>query len=96
MVDSASQAEDILEDDGDIRRTRTTVVGRKRGPSETAEQTEVHLPGDWLWHRRCRARVTWVEWEVRLAADRLRKQRRRAEEMIQQCGSRRLKQRSSG
>ena len=46
MVDSASQAEDILEDDGGIRRTRRTAAGWKRGPSETAEQTEVHLPGD--------------------------------------------------
>ena len=46
MVDSASQAEDILEIDGGIHHTRTTAVGRKRGPSETAEQTEVHLPGD--------------------------------------------------
>ena len=26
VVDSASQAEDILEDDGDIRRTRTTAI----------------------------------------------------------------------
>ena len=46
MVDSASQAEDILEDDRGIRHTCTTAAGRKRGPSETAEQTEVHLPGD--------------------------------------------------
>ena len=38
MVDSASQAEDILEDDGDIRRTRTTAVGRKRSPSETVSR----------------------------------------------------------
>ena len=78
MVDSASQAEDILEDDGGIRRTRRTAAGWKRGPSDTAEQTEVHLPGDWLRHRRCRASATWEQWEVPLAADRLRKQRRRA------------------
>ena len=44
VVDSASQAEDILEDDGDICRTCTTAAGRKRSPSETAEQMEVHLP----------------------------------------------------
>ena len=46
MVDSASQAEDILKDDGGIRRTRRTTAGRKRGSRETAEQTEIHLPGD--------------------------------------------------
>ena len=40
MVDSACQAEDILEDDGGIRRTRTTTAGRKLGPGETAEQTD--------------------------------------------------------
>ena len=46
MVDSASQAEDILGDDGGIRRTRTTAAGRKRLPSETGEQMEVYLSGD--------------------------------------------------
>ena len=103
MVNSASQPEDILGDDGGIRRTRTTAVGRKRVPSETAEQTKVYLPGDWLRHMRCRASATWEQWEVRLAADRLRKQRRRAEEMLQQRGFRlkrlrtwQLKQRNSG
>ena len=78
----------ILEDDGDIRRTRTPAACRKRSPSKTAKQTEVHLPGDWLRHRRCRASATWEQWEVRLAADCLRKQRRRAEETVQQRGSR--------
>ena len=84
MVDSASQAEDILEDDGDICRMRTTAAGRKRSQNETAEQTEVHLPGDWLRHKLCRASATWEPWEVPLAADRLRKQHRRAEETVQQ------------
>ena len=95
MVDSASKAEDILGDDRGIRRTRTTAAGRKRGPSETAEQTEVYLPGDWLRHRRCRASATWEQWEVRLAADRLRKQHRRAEEMLQQRGFRLKRLRST-
>ena len=95
MMDSASQAEDILEDDADIRRTRTTAAGRKRGPSETAEQTEVHLPGDWLRHKRCRASATWGQWEVRLAANRLRKQRHRAEETVQQRRSRLKRLRST-
>ena len=88
MVDSASQAEDILEDDGDIRRTHTTAAGRKQSPNETAEQTEAHLPGDWLRHKRCRASATWEQWEVRLAANRLRKQHCRAEETVQQRRSR--------
>ena len=95
MVNSASQTEDILEDDGDIRRTHTTAARRKRGPSETAEQTEVHLPGDWLRHRCCRASATWEQWEVRLAADHLRKQHRRAEETVQQRGSRLKRLRST-
>ena len=95
MVDSASLAEDILGDDGGIRRTRTTAAGRKQGPSETAEQTEVHLPGDWLRYRRCRASATWEQWEVRLAAVCLRKQRRRAEETLQQRGFRLKRLRST-
>ena len=76
MVDSASQAEDILEDAGDIRRTRTTAEGRKRSPSETVEQTEVHLPGDWLRHRHCRASGTfaWQPIVFRSSAAELRKQ----------------------
>ena len=60
MVDSASQAEDILEDGGNIRRTRTTAAGRKQSPSKTAKQTEVYLPGDWLQHKRCRATLKAV------------------------------------
>ena len=37
--------------------------------NETAEQTEVHLPGDWIRHRHWRASATWEQWEVRLAAE---------------------------
>ena len=60
---------------------------RKQIPSETAEQTEVHLPGDRLRHECCRASAT-QEHRVHLAADRLRRQRWRAEEMVQHHSSR--------
>ena len=88
MADSASQAEDSLEDDGDMRHTRTAAARRKRSPSETAEQMEVRLAGNWLQHKCCRASATWEQREVHLAADRLLKQRHRAEETVPQCGSR--------
>ena len=84
MVDSVSHAENSLEDDDDIRRT----ARRKRNPSETVEQTEVHLPGDGLRHKRCRATVTREQIEVCLAAVHLWKQCRRAEETVLQHGSR--------
>ena len=56
FIFSALQAstgmEDSLEDDGDIHRTCTTAVRREQSLSKTAEQAEVHLPGNRLQHKR--------------------------------------------
>ena len=87
-MDSASQAEDSLEDHGDMRRIRTTAVHRKRSPSETAEQMEVYLSGNRLRRNHHRVSATWEQREVRLAADCLRKQCRTAEETVQKRSSR--------
>ena len=108
MVDSTSQAEYILEHDGDIRCTRTTAAGRKRGPSETAEQTEVHLPGDWLRIGTAEpvrlgssGRFAWQPTVIGSSAAGLRKRFSSADLGLNASGPRRhsawqLKQRNSG
>ena len=94
MADSASQAEDRLEDDGDMHHTRTAAARRKRSPSETAEQREVHLAADRLLKQRHRAEETVPQHGSRLKHLRSTQAQRLAAEREEQQAAR-LQQLSS-